>query len=202
MVNDGETPKEGKEFKVDDRRFWARRESGARKAGERPARRSDYPSFVEQLQAQMEAGREKLKDRYQELEQEQAAFKKRMESEMERRAESKRLELVKVLLDVLDNLDSALSASSEAGVHAPAHKPALHEGVRLIRDDLRSKLCKIEVVRIEAAGKPFDPELHEAVMTREATPEEDGLVIEETQAGYKIGDIVLRPAKVVVGKGP
>ena len=201
MGNDSETPKEEQKIKVDDRRFWARREAGARKPGERPERRSDYPSVVEQLQAQMEAGREKLKDRYRELEQEQAAFKKRMELEMERRAESKRLELVKVLLDVLDNLDSALSASS--ATDAPNAAPAtLGEGVRVIRDDLWSRLRKLDVARIEAAGSPFDPELHEAVMTRAAPPEQDGLVIEETQAGYRIGETVLRPAKVVVGAGP
>ena len=196
MSYDSDAPEKGKRFKVDDRRFWARKNSGALKPGERPARRSDYPSVVEQLHAQMEASREKLKDRYQELEKEQAAFRERMSLEMERRAERKRLELVKVMLDVMDNLDSALSASSENNASA------LHAGVLVIRDDLWSKLKKLDVVRIEAAGSPFDPELHEAVMTRAVQSDGDGLVIEETRAGYKIGDTLLRPAQVVVGKGP
>ena len=192
-MNDKKVPAEGSGFRVEDRRFWARKATGQKKEGEKPPRKSDYPTVVEQLHAQMEAAQQKLKERLEKLDSENSAFRKRVNSEMERRLQRERMKIVEVLLEVLDNLDTALKSGAGS-------KKSLTEGVRVIRDDLWSRIKYFKVDRIEALGCRFDPEIHEAVMTRDVDPEMDGSVIEEIQPGYRTADFVVRHARVVVGR--
>jgi molecular chaperone GrpE len=101
--------------------------------------------------------------------------------------------LVKELLPVLDDLERALGAAEK-------HEEAkLEEGVRLVHRSLAEALTREGLAEIETNGK-FDPHVHEALLTQPSEAEE-GSVIEVLQRGYKLGDRVLRPARVVVA-GP
>ena len=102
--------------------------------------------------------------------------------------------LVKDLIPVLDDLGRALEA---AGQHEEAK---LEEGVRLVHRALSELLTKEGLAEIDAEGK-FDPHVHEALLSQ-PSDEDEGTVIEVVQKGYKLGDKVLRPARVVVASSP
>ncbi len=100
--------------------------------------------------------------------------------------------LVKELLPVLDDLGRALEVGEE-------HEGAkLEEGVRLVHRALADLLAKEGLAEIETDGK-FDPHVHEALLSQPSDAEE-GSVIEVVQKGYRLGDRVLRPARVVVAR--
>ena len=101
--------------------------------------------------------------------------------------------IVKELLPVLDDLERALEAAEQ-------HEEAkLEDGVKLVHRQLEQLLAKEGVARVETDGM-FDPHVHEGLLTQPSESEE-GSVIEVLQKGYRLGDRVLRPARVVVA-GP
>jgi molecular chaperone GrpE len=101
--------------------------------------------------------------------------------------------LVKELLPVLDDLERALEAAEE-------HEEAkLEEGVRLVYRELESALAKEGLVLIETNGR-FDPHVHEALLTQ-PSEEDDGAILQVIQKGYRLGDRILRPARVVISQG-
>jgi molecular chaperone GrpE len=98
--------------------------------------------------------------------------------------------LVKELLPVLDDLSRALQA-------AEAHQEAtLEEGVKLVHRSFAELLRREGLVEIETNGR-FDPHVHEALLSQPSEAEE-GSILDVVQAGYKLGERVLRPARVVV----
>ena len=97
------------------------------------------------------------------------------------------------LLPVLDDLERAL-----ASVPEELAESRWVDGIRHIYRKLQAVLEAQGVAVIEAEGKDFDPNFHEAVMTVEG---EEGKVIEETQKGYKLRNRVIRPTRVKVGRG-
>src|SRR5207253_1757220 len=98
--------------------------------------------------------------------------------------------LVKELLPVLDGLERTLAAAEE-------HEEAkLEEGVRLVHQELKSALDREGLAEIETNGR-FDPHVHEALLSQPSEAEE-GSVLEVVQKGYRLGDRVVRPARVVV----
>jgi molecular chaperone GrpE len=101
--------------------------------------------------------------------------------------------LVKQLLPVLDDLERALEAASQ---HEEA---ALEDGVRLVHRSLADALAKEGVVEVETDGA-FDPHTQEALLAQPSEADE-GTVIQVLQKGYKLGERVLRPARVVVSAG-
>jgi molecular chaperone GrpE len=101
--------------------------------------------------------------------------------------------LVKELLPVLDDLERALEAASE-------HKEGkVEEGVRLVQRELQEALGKEGLVEIGTNGN-FDPHVHEALLSQ-PSEQDDGAILEVLQKGYRLGDRVLRPARVVVSQG-
>jgi molecular chaperone GrpE len=99
--------------------------------------------------------------------------------------------LVKELLPVLDDLERALAAAEE-------HEEAkLEEGVRLVHRELAAALEREGLAEIETNGA-FDPHVHEALLSQPSSDKAEGSVIEVAQKGYRLGDRVLRPARVVV----
>jgi molecular chaperone GrpE len=98
--------------------------------------------------------------------------------------------LVKELLPIVDDLERALQAAEE-------HEEAkLEEGVRLVHRQLTSALEREGLAEIETNGK-FDPHVHEALLSQ-PSDDDEGSVLEVLQKGYRLGDRVLRPARVVV----
>ncbi|MFI4990822.1 MAG: nucleotide exchange factor GrpE [Solirubrobacterales bacterium] len=101
--------------------------------------------------------------------------------------------LAKELLPALDNLDRALEAA--------ATDDPLLEGVRLVRSELKAALARVGVESFSPAGETFDPSVHEAMSTVPQPPEggaRSGQVVEVYQPGYRLGESVIRPARVVV----
>jgi molecular chaperone GrpE len=102
--------------------------------------------------------------------------------------------LVKELLPVLDDLERALEA-------AEAHEEAkLEEGVALVARSFAAVLQKEGLQEVATDGK-FDPHVHEALLSQPSEAEE-GSVIEVLQKGYRLGDRVIRPARVVIASAP
>jgi molecular chaperone GrpE len=98
--------------------------------------------------------------------------------------------LVKELLPILDDLGRALEAAEQ-------HEEAkLEEGVRLVHRQLAELLRREGLAEIETDGK-FDPHVHEALLSQ-PSEEDDGAILQVIQKGYRLGDRVLRPARVVV----
>ena len=119
-------------------------------------------------------------------------YRKRVARDQEGLAARAHERLVKELLPVLDDLERALEAAAE-------HEEAkLEEGVRLVHRELVEALTREGLVEVETDGK-FDPHVHEALLSQ-PSEEEDGAVIEVLQKGYRLGDRVLRPARVVVSQ--
>ena len=119
-------------------------------------------------------------------------FRKRAARDHESLVSRAHERLVKELLPVLDDLERALVAAEE-------HEEAkLEEGVRLVHRELRSALAKEGLVEIETEGA-FDPHVHEALLTQ-PSDQPDGAILEVIQKGYRLGDRVLRPARVVISQ--
>jgi molecular chaperone GrpE len=134
--------------------------------------------------------REELVDALQRLQAEFANYKKRTAREQETFAVRANERLVKELLPVLDDLGRALEAAEQ-------HEEAkLEEGVRLVHRQLASVLDKEGLAEIPTDGA-FDPNVHEALLSQPSDAPA-GSVIEVVQKGYRLGDRVLRPARVVV----
>jgi molecular chaperone GrpE len=105
--------------------------------------------------------------------------------------------LVRELLPVVDNLERALATANPEEDH-------LAEGVRLVHLELLNTLERNGIQPFDPAGEPFDPTVHEAISMREASNTPDGgtggsgIVLDVVEKGYKLGDNVIRPARVVV----
>lgn len=185
--------KEKANFQVTDRRFWAQDESIVDRSEEPEVK---YPSFIEELRARTEAAEKKLHERLRQLDEENAAFKERLNRQIEKRVELEKAQFIRGLLDLLDNSERALQASQD-----PAHFDALREGVELNVSLMLARLKDAGVEPIESMNKPFDPEQAEAVgILTTNQPDLDNIVVEELQKGYRLGEIILRPAKVHVAR--
>jgi molecular chaperone GrpE len=140
--------------------------------------------------AALQAERDELFDRLQRLAAEFDNFRKRNARDNAALTARANERLVKELIPILDDLGRALEAAAE-------HEEAkLEEGVRLVHRALSELLTKEGLAEIETEGK-FDPHVHEALLSQ-PSDEDEGSVIEVVQKGYKLGDKVLRPARVVV----
>jgi molecular chaperone GrpE len=157
---------------------------------ERP-RVDERPEAAELEQATRE--RDEYLDALRRLKAEFENYRKRVQRDQ---AEFVRLaseRLLKQLLPVLDDLERALEAAAE-------HEEAkLEEGVRLVYRSLADALAKEGLVEVETGGA-FDPHTQEALLAQPSDADE-GTVVQVLQKGYKLGDRVLRPARVVVSAG-
>src|SRR5260370_21572856 len=102
--------------------------------------------------------------------------------------------MIAELIPILDDLERALSAAEQ---HQEAQ---LEEGVELVHRPLGALLARYGLTSIETDGQ-FDPHVHEALLSQPSEAEE-GSVIDVVQKGYKLGDRVVRPARVVVAAAP
>ena len=145
---------------------------------------------LEERLAALEAERDEYLNDLKRVAAEFENYRKRVSRDQESLVARAHERLVKELLPVLDDLERALAAAEE-------HEEAkLEEGVRLVQRELRSALDREGLAEIETSGL-FDPHVHEALLTQPSEAEE-GSVLEVIQKGYKLGNHVLRPARVVV----
>jgi len=120
-------------------------------------------------------------------------YKKRAARERQEYVAFANERLLKELLPILDDLERALDAAEQ---HEEAQ---LEDGVRLVYRSLASLLERQGVQQIPTDGK-FDPHVHEALLAQPSEDAESGAVIDVVQKGYKIGDRVVRPARVIVAE--
>ncbi|MEK6279982.1 MAG: nucleotide exchange factor GrpE [Acidobacteriota bacterium] len=160
------------------------------------------PSYVEELEARTKAAEQKVQEvnlRFEQLrrqlQKETDETRQRLNKAADERAHREKADFISALLPVLDNLQRANAA---AGSGASAEDVA--EGVRRTASSFENALAAAGVEPIESVGQPFDPELHEAVETTEVEPKDEGRVLAEHSRGYRIGDRLLRPARVKVGR--
>ncbi len=122
-----------------------------------------------------------------------ANYRQRAEQEKQETIEFANSALIGSLLPAIDDLERAI-----ASVPAELEQSSWTQGIMLIYNKLRATLRSQGLAEIEARGERFDPRLHEAVMQQEG---EEGIVVDETQKGYKFRDRVIRPSLVIVGSG-
>lgn len=122
-------------------------------------------------------------------------FKKRTTREMAELKKYANQSLLRELLPIIDNLDLAIKAASEA---ADSTDACLLDGVELTRKEILKVFQNFHVEPIDALGKPFDPSFHEAVMREESDEHPENTVVNELQKGYLMHDRLLRPSMVVV----
>jgi molecular chaperone GrpE len=122
-------------------------------------------------------------------------YRKRTLREQTARAASASQALVTRLLPVLDNFELAVSAAEQS-----RDFDRMLKGVEMVFGELREVLEGEGLVTIEAEGKPFDPERHEAVIAVEQEDAEPGMVVDIVRTGYELRGKVLRPAMVKVAK--
>ena len=189
--------------RVVDRRWWARNESTP--ADQSGARK---PTYIEELEQRLNDSTTQLQSVLTEHRRSLEEFeqvKSRMRREVARDVERGRRALLTEFLDVLDNLNRALAAAREqaAAGDAPLRVETVVKGVELVRDQFLAKLASFGVTRLQALGEPFNADQHEAVTTAPVQDaNQDGRVISVIRDGYRIGEELLRPAAVVVGKYP
>jgi molecular chaperone GrpE len=168
----------------------------------------DHERKLEQDLEQLTAKAEKA-DEYLELAQRTRAdfenYRKRAAREAAAAQERGITKLAKELLPAVDNLDRALQAAQAA---SPANSDGagqdngttatLVSGIKLVHDDVIAALARAGIEGFSPQGERFDPQLHEAVAQIPAEGAESGTVVEVYQRGYRLGEVVIRPARVVV----
>ncbi|HVO18999.1 MAG TPA: nucleotide exchange factor GrpE [Anaeromyxobacter sp.] len=150
--------------------------------------------------AAQEARIDELTRAYAALVEDNKAFRQRQERERVRVVAAERAGIAQTLLEAADDLERALGSVAAADARQAAVK-SLIEGVRLSLAGMHKRIADLGAERIVVHGLPFDPQVAEAVDTV-AVPDasQDGRVVEEIRPGFRIGDRVLRPARVRVGR--
>jgi molecular chaperone GrpE len=172
----------------------SRDDASAEEAG--PADRADGSDRLsEEIREQLKE-LEELRNRHLRLAAEFENYRKRTRRELGDARERGQAELAGRLLDALDDLDRLVESLEE-----DAAGETLEEGVEMVRRKLWKELSEAGLARIEAEGEPFDPEVHEGLLTSPTDdPDEDRRVARVMIQGYRFGDRVLRPARVEVKK--
>jgi molecular chaperone GrpE len=155
---------------------------------------------IEQLQAriaELEQAYEEQKNLYLRTLADFQNYRRRQHEEMERQRALLLESLMAELLPILDNFERALQAAEATRELEP-----LIEGVQMTERQIKAVLARYDIHPIVAVGQLFDPNLHEAIQRVETIDYEDGIVIDEVERGYRMGERVLRPSRVIVAKRP
>jgi molecular chaperone GrpE len=154
---------------------------------------------IRQLQEKLTAAikeKDELFARLQRLSADYANFQKRSSRQTAEAVCFEREKIIKSLLPVLDDFERTMKNAAAA----PENRDAIINGIKIIYGHILDILKACDVEQITAVGQKFDPFLHEAISRIADSNKEDGVILEETQRGYKLGGRVIRPSKVVVNK--
>jgi len=163
---------------------------------------SSEPEQVEQDLDALLADTQRERDEYLDLAKRTKAdfenFRRRMTSEVQAAGARGKAEVLRGVLPVLDDLERALQA---AGLDPEGDSDdGLAHGVLLVFRGLRETLVKNGIEAVDPTGEKFDPQVHEALSTQPAEGVESGTVVETMQKGYRLGEQLIRPARVVVAE--
>jgi molecular chaperone GrpE len=190
------------EIRVTDRRRIHLDGEGRAAASAQAAEPNLKPTYVEQLEARTNAAEQKLfevQSRFEELsaqlQRETDETRQRLNRAADERAQREKANFIAALLPVLDNLQRAIEAAESGNSNE-----AIVDGLKSTANSFQAALVAAGVEPIDSIGQHFNPEMHEAVDTVEVESEKDGQVIAEYARGYRMGDRLLRPARVQVGR--
>ncbi len=169
-----------------------------------PAAETDHERELEHDLEELTAKAEKA-DEYLELAQRTKAdfenYRRRATRDAAAAQERGIAKLAKELLPAVDNLDRALEAAAATSRDGAPHDngtATLVSGIKLVHDDVIAALSRAGIEGYSPKGERFDPQLHEAIAQQPVAGAESGTVVEVYQRGYRLGDVVIRPARVVV----
>ena len=192
--------REENELRVTDRRRVYLDDKGTEQASSETEQPNLKPKYVEELEARTKAAEKQVHEvqaRFdqlrQQLQRETDETRQRLNRSADERAAAETAKFITSLLPALDNLNRAIA-------NADAPRESIFEGIRGIAANFEAALASAGVEPIQSVGEEFNPELHEAVDTEETNGEMDGRVLEEYSRGFRIGDRLLRPARVKVGR--
>ena len=190
------------ELRVTDRRRVYLDDEGNEQVNTETEQPSLKPKYVEELEARTKAAEKQVlevQSRFdqlrQQLQRETDETRQRLNRSADERAAGEKTKFITALLPALDNLNRAIDAAS-----GDAPREAIVEGIRSTATSFEAALTSAGVEPIQSVGEEFNPELHEAVDTEETDGEMDGRVIAEYSRGFRMGDRLLRPARVKVGR--
>jgi molecular chaperone GrpE len=191
---------EENELRVTDRRRVYLEDEKTERVNTQTEQPNLKPSYVEELEARTKAAEGKVQEiqaRFdqlrEQLQRETDETRQRLNRSADERATGEKAKFIASLLPALDNLNRAAASGD-------APREAILEGIRSIATTFEAALASAGVEPIESVGAEFNPELHEAVDTGETSGEMDGKVLEEYSRGFRMGDRLLRPARVKVGR--
>jgi molecular chaperone GrpE len=125
-------------------------------------------------------------------------YKKRAARERQDAIKFANESLLERIVPVLDNFEMALAAGNTENTSVQS----LQAGINMIYQQLKSAMADSGLEEINASGKPFDPNVHEAISEQETSDAPEGQVVQQVRKGYKLRERLLRPASVVVAKKP
>jgi len=189
-TKDRDRSKEAGNVKVSvvDRRHHASGETEAQQGD-----RSPYPSVVQEMEERMKGAEALAREAIARAEAEIDAVRQRLSRDVERRVNEGRARLLGAVLEVVDNLERAAAT-------ARAESATIADGVELILRQVLGIVSAEGVEPIETLGHEFDPKLAEAIGVEPVEPERHNVVVTEVRRGYRLGDAILRPARVIIGR--
>jgi molecular chaperone GrpE len=182
------------EFQVIDKRHFA--DPDAVSSDVELEEKPRYPTYVEELMARLAEMEKRFEEKKNQMIEEVSRTKTRLEADYRRVLEIEKQKILAPFLDILDNLERAVQSATLGG-----NCDRLLEGVEMTGNLFRTRLQAQGVEALSLLDQPFDPNLCEAVGIVAVTDEsKDGVVVEEVQRGYRMGEQLLRPAQVRVGR--
>ncbi len=178
---------------VRDKRFWVDKDvipSDAKKLDER------LPTYLENLKVQLGNKDTKLQEVILSLKDEQQSFKKRIEKDIENQFNQMKRKLISNLLPASGNLDRAIESAENTH-----NFESLMEGIKMVNVQFKQCLKDCGAEEIDTSNRAFDPKTDEAVQVVPVEDKEkDNVILACLEPGYRLGDKIIQPAKVKVGK--
>lgn len=172
-------------------------ETHKREEHKKKKKKDDSPADLQKMFEEKEEALKELQNKMLYLQAEFENFKKLKLKEKQETLKYGNETLVKDLIPVVDTLEMALDHADKTSDYK-----GIHEGVKLTLSEFLKVLGKAGVTRVDAVGKKFDPNLHEAVYQEEREDVEPDTVLSEFQKGYLLNDRLIRASKVVLSKNP
>ena len=145
----------------------------------------------------LQAERDDFRERWLRSQAELENYRKRAQKELDQERQYRALPVVRDVLPALDNLHRALQMAKNT-----QDAEQLIKGVQMVAQQFEEALAKHAVQQIEAVGKPFDPNLHEAIQQAPSKDHPPMTVLHDVEKGYQMYDRVVRPTKVIVSVAP
>lgn len=187
-----------KKVKVMDKRHWVNPEALEKDTNEK-IDLTRHPHLVAQLESQMAENDAKLKEyiaAYKQKMAENDEFRARLQKDVEKRVDTATASFLREMLPLMDQLDMALASAGKTSDTA-----TLITGLKMIQSGFVRTFAEFGLTEIECEGKMFDPVEAEALQMMPVNEKnKDNTVIEVVQPGFRIKEMLIRPAKVIVGK--